>query len=155
MHREVVLPAGFDYSVVEGPKDTPAGWASKGVKRADGLPWTSADQAAQAGLILPSGAAGPAFLVFPNHMAIRRYNNSTAYALGVGLLADRFGGSGPLVTPWPYEVPLSLADRVAAAMKLRLADRNVKAILVNLFGGITRGDEVARGLIEARDRKVA
>ena len=117
-HREVILPYGFDYSVVEGPKDTPAGWAAKGVKRADGLPWSSADQAAQAGLVLPSGAGGPAFLTFPNHMAIRRYNNSTAYALGVGLLADRFGGGGPLVTPWPYEVPLSLADRIAAQTAL-------------------------------------
>jgi succinyl-CoA synthetase beta subunit len=42
------------------------------------------------------------------------------------------------------------ADRVAAAMRLILADANVRAILVNIFGGITRGDEVARGLIEAR-----
>jgi succinyl-CoA synthetase beta subunit len=42
------------------------------------------------------------------------------------------------------------ADKVAAAMRLILADRKVNAILVNIFGGITRGDEVARGLIEAR-----
>jgi succinyl-CoA synthetase beta subunit len=42
------------------------------------------------------------------------------------------------------------ADRVAAAMTLILADPKVTAILVNIFGGITRGDEVARGLIEAR-----
>jgi succinyl-CoA synthetase beta subunit len=42
------------------------------------------------------------------------------------------------------------ADRVAAAMRLILEDPNVKAILVNIFGGITRGDEVARGMIEAR-----
>ena len=42
------------------------------------------------------------------------------------------------------------ADKVAAAMRLILADQNVRAILVNIFGGITRGDEVARGLIEAR-----
>ncbi|MFM2105083.1 MAG: succinyl-CoA synthetase, beta subunit [Chloroflexota bacterium] len=45
------------------------------------------------------------------------------------------------------------ADRVAAAMRLILADPNVKAILVNIFGGITRGDEVARGLIDARSRQ--
>ncbi len=45
------------------------------------------------------------------------------------------------------------ADRVAAAMRLILADPNVQAILVNIFGGITRGDEVARGLIEARSRQ--
>ena len=42
------------------------------------------------------------------------------------------------------------ADKVAHAMRLILSDRKVDAILVNIFGGITRGDEVARGLIEAR-----
>jgi succinyl-CoA synthetase beta subunit len=42
------------------------------------------------------------------------------------------------------------ADKVAAAMGLILNDPKVDAILVNIFGGITRGDEVARGLIEAR-----
>ena len=42
------------------------------------------------------------------------------------------------------------ADKVAAAMRLILADPKVDAILVNIFGGITRGDEVALGLIEAR-----
>jgi succinyl-CoA synthetase beta subunit len=45
------------------------------------------------------------------------------------------------------------ADRVAAAMRLILADPKVEAILVNIFGGITRGDEVARGLIDARSRQ--
>ncbi len=45
------------------------------------------------------------------------------------------------------------ADKVAAAMRLILADPKVRAILVNIFGGITRGDEVARGLIEARARQ--
>ena len=42
------------------------------------------------------------------------------------------------------------AEKVAHAMRLILADPKVDAILVNIFGGITRGDEVARGLIEAR-----
>ena len=42
------------------------------------------------------------------------------------------------------------ADRVAAAFKIILGDPNVRAILVNIFGGITRGDEVARGIVEAR-----
>lgn len=42
------------------------------------------------------------------------------------------------------------ADKVAAAMRIILDDPKVDAILVNIFGGITRGDEVARGLIEAR-----
>ena len=41
-------------------------------------------------------------------------------------------------------------DKVAAAMTLILADPHVQAILVNIFGGIARGDEVARGLVDAR-----
>jgi len=44
------------------------------------------------------------------------------------------------------------ADRVAAAFKIILDDPNVKAILINIFGGITRGDEVARGIVEARSQ---
>ena len=40
-------------------------------------------------------------------------------------------------------------ETVRGAMELIVADPKVKAILVNIFGGITRGDEVARGLIEA------
>jgi succinyl-CoA synthetase beta subunit len=42
------------------------------------------------------------------------------------------------------------ADRVAAAFKIILDDPRVQAILINIFGGITRGDEVARGIVEAR-----
>jgi len=41
------------------------------------------------------------------------------------------------------------SEKVAAAMRLILADTNVKAILINVFGGITRCDEVAKGLIAA------
>ncbi len=41
------------------------------------------------------------------------------------------------------------ADKVAAAMRIILADKNVRAILFNVFGGITRCDEVARGILAA------
>ena len=41
------------------------------------------------------------------------------------------------------------SDKVAAALKIILADPNVKAVLFNVFGGITRGDEVARGILNA------
>jgi succinyl-CoA synthetase beta subunit len=44
------------------------------------------------------------------------------------------------------------ADKVTAAFRIILDDPNVKAILINIFGGITRGDEVARGIVEARQR---
>lgn len=41
------------------------------------------------------------------------------------------------------------ADKVAAAMRIILSDPNVDAILLNIFGGITRCDEVAHGILEA------
>lgn len=41
------------------------------------------------------------------------------------------------------------AEKVAAALRIILGDANVKAVLINIFGGITRGDEVARGILEA------
>jgi succinyl-CoA synthetase beta subunit len=44
-------------------------------------------------------------------------------------------------------------EKVEEAMRLILADPKVDAILVNIFGGITRGDEVAQGLIEARGQQ--
>lgn len=43
------------------------------------------------------------------------------------------------------------ADKVAAALRIILSDSNVKAVLINVFGGITRGDEVARGILSALD----
>lgn len=43
------------------------------------------------------------------------------------------------------------ADKVTSALRIILSDPNVKAVLFNIFGGITRGDEVARGIAEALD----
>jgi succinyl-CoA synthetase beta subunit len=44
----------------------------------------------------------------------------------------------------------SSPDKVLTAMRIILRDANVKSILINIFGGITRCDDVALGLIEAR-----
>lgn len=116
--REVVVPEDFDFSLTEGPRETPGWWAERGVRRADGRPWPAADLQAKAELVAPSGADGPLFLLFPNHFALRQYNNSLAYALGVGILADRFSGGPTLVRAWPQESPLSLVDRMTAQRAL-------------------------------------
>jgi succinyl-CoA synthetase beta subunit len=41
------------------------------------------------------------------------------------------------------------ADKVAAALRIILSDKRVKSVLINIFGGITRCDEVARGILQA------
>jgi succinyl-CoA synthetase beta subunit len=43
------------------------------------------------------------------------------------------------------------ADKVSAALRIILTDPHVKAVLFNVFGGITRCDEVARGILTALD----
>jgi succinyl-CoA synthetase beta subunit len=44
------------------------------------------------------------------------------------------------------------ADEIVTAMEVLLSDPNVRAVLFNVFGGITRCDEVARGVLTALDR---
>jgi succinyl-CoA synthetase beta subunit len=46
----------------------------------------------------------------------------------------------------------SKAEAITSAVEVILSNPNVKAVLFNIFGGITRCDEVARGLIEAFDQ---
>jgi membrane-bound lytic murein transglycosylase B len=116
---EVIPLADFDYSISETEKHSPAWWQAKGLRRADGRAWSAADSASEAVLLVPAGANGPAFLAFPNHFVIRKYNNSIAYALSIGLLADQMRGEPPLVRPWPQEVPLSREQRVAAQTALQ------------------------------------
>jgi succinyl-CoA synthetase beta subunit len=44
------------------------------------------------------------------------------------------------------------AESVATALRLILSDPKVEAVLINIFGGITRGDEVAKGIIDALEQ---
>lgn len=56
---------------------------------------------APAGRIIQPQPGGPRFSVTSNFRVIKRYNNSDAYAIGVGHLADRIGGAGPLISSFP------------------------------------------------------
>ena len=58
--------------------------------------------------------------------------------IGPANFLDVGGGAGP--------------DKVSAALQIILSDPSVKAILLNIFGGITRCDDVARGLLQAFDQ---
>ena len=66
-----------------------------------------------AGTLQPQ-PGGPRFAVGQNFRVIKRYNNSDAYAIGVGHLADRIAGGGPLKTPFPPDANgLTKDDRIA------------------------------------------
>lgn len=115
---EVVLPARFDYAEAEGPRHTWAEWARRGVTLAHGGAPNDAEALEEAVILLPQGARGPAFLALPNHYVIRRYNNSVAYALAIGLTADGIAGRPGLVATWPDDGPLSRDQRIGAQRAL-------------------------------------
>jgi len=99
---EVQLPPGFDAGRAdETLRQSAAQWAADGVRAVDGAPLP---ELADAAILLPAGVRGPAFLVGPNFRAILRYNNSTSYALAVGLLAQRLQGGSGVQAPWPRDL---------------------------------------------------
>ncbi len=120
---EVSLPEGFDYAIADrGNRQSLAFWQGLGVTRANGTPLSdNADLNADAAIILPAGANGPAFIILQNFRAILRYNNSTSYALGISLLSDQLAGRDTsLVKPWPVQDrPLNLEERKALQQALR------------------------------------
>ena len=97
----MTLPDGFDYSLASRDvKRQPSDWAALGVTRPDG---EAVDDFGAASILLPAGAQGAAFMIFKNFEVIERYNTADAYVIGVGHLADRLAGQGPLSTEWPRE----------------------------------------------------
>lgn len=105
---EVRLPQGYSGPAGRKARHPPAYWAQKGLTKTDGAPLTGPD----AGLLLPAGPAGPAFLVTRNFEAVYGYNAAEVYALAICALADRIDGAAPFATPWPIDDPgLSRAER--------------------------------------------
>ncbi len=96
---EVQLPANFDFaSATISPRKPISYWTNKGVRGTDGK---AVPNYGDAGLWIPAGARGPAFIVFKNFFVIKRYNNANSYALAVGHLGDRIFGSGSFKASWP------------------------------------------------------
>ena len=101
---EVKLPVDFDAKLAGRKNKRPlSDWIARGVSRMDGASIPATDT--QAGVLLPAGANGPAFLVFRNFDAIYSYNAAESYALAIATLSDRLRGGGPLVAPWPTDDP--------------------------------------------------
>lgn len=116
---EVALPDGFDYALADEAVRKPlAEWTDYGVKMR--LP-AGVDMQAPSYLLLPAGHRGPAFITLPNFRAILAYNNSSSYALAVGLLGDSFNGGGKVDKAWPRaDLPLSRSERIELQERLEL-----------------------------------
>jgi len=135
---EVKLPAGLDTAGAGRRNKKPMSeWAARGLRQVDGSALPAG--ATPAGLLLPAGPQGPAFLVTRNFDAIYSYNAAESYALAIAHLSDRLRGGQPFATPWPTDdAGLSRAER-----------RELQTLL------IARGHDIGNpdGMIGARTRE--
>ena len=97
---EVRLPGGFDYALAsQSIRKSVSEWRAIGIQAVSG----GLIESEGVSIIVPGGARGPAFAVYPNFRVIKRYNNATSYALAVARLAARISGDGPIKGSWPRD----------------------------------------------------
>jgi membrane-bound lytic murein transglycosylase B len=106
---EVRLPAKFALTTADSSSPAAfSSFAARDVVKADGSPLP---ESGDGRLLILAGLNGPVFLVTSNFDVIKTYNNSTAYALSVGLLGDAVAGGPGLVAQWPTrDHPLTAAQ---------------------------------------------
>ncbi len=134
---EVRLPPDFDAGRADSAVRQPASqWAAEGVQAIDGAGLPNIGNAM---ILLPAGASGPAFMVGANFRAILRYNNSTSYALAVGLLAQGLSGGPGVQAPWPRHLQ-TLTRSQLLALQTALNERGFDSGKPDgILGPATRG----------------
>ncbi|MGE8065479.1 lytic murein transglycosylase [Pseudomonas sp. NPDC089569] len=137
---EVQLPGNFNYVLADGTiRKSVAEWRQLGITLPNGVQAPAGTEQLSAALLLPAGYRGPAYLVLDNFRAILKYNNSSSYALAVGLLSQRFNGAGLISGTWPKDdLPLSRTERIE---------------LQNLLSAQNYDAGTADGIIGANTRK--
>jgi len=125
---EVKLPEGLNTSGEGRKHKRPVSdWIARGLVKADGTPLPA--DLGSAGLMLPAGPQGPAFLVLRNFDALYSYNAAESYGLAIAHLADRLRGGGPFTTPWPTDdAGLSRAERRELQGLLILRGHDIGAV---------------------------
>ncbi len=115
---EVRLPPKFRLTGADSLTPAPfSSFAARGVRRADGSPLP---ELGEGRLLILTGLNGPLFLVTSNFDVIKAYNNSTAYALSVGLLGDAVTGGPRLAAQWPtHDRTLTAAQIQRLQVKLK------------------------------------
>lgn len=106
---EVRVPDGYSGPTGRNPKQPVSSWAARGITKFDG---SALSGSGNAGLLMPAGRNGPAFLVFKNYDAAYSYNGADSYALAISLLSDRLRGRPGVQGEWPTDdLPLSREQR--------------------------------------------
>jgi membrane-bound lytic murein transglycosylase B len=112
---EILLPPQFDWTYGDRTaRHSFSTWSKIGARAIRGEMPASGG----AGLFLPAGINGPAFLVTDNFEVIREYNTSDSYAVGVGHLGDRLFGGAAIQKTWPVKEPQLSTPQIAELQRL-------------------------------------
>ncbi|MCE8521778.1 lytic murein transglycosylase [Ruegeria pomeroyi] len=124
---EVQLPKGFDLTSARRELTRlPSDWAALGVRDVQGH---AVPDHGPASILLPAGHSGAAFMIFDNFAVIETYNTADAYVIGVGHLADRIAGGGPIRGNWPRaDRALTLDERIELQERLTAAGFDTQKI---------------------------
>lgn len=124
---EVKLPAGYWAASDRKNKKSMSHWRNQGITLADGRPLPN--DLSSAGLLLPAGLNGPAFLVGKNFDTFYSYNASESYALGIAQLSHLIAtgrtnvhpNSTGFITAWPTD-DAGISRRQAREIQQALLD---------------------------------
>jgi membrane-bound lytic murein transglycosylase B len=132
---EVSLPTKFDWTYGDRTaRHSFAKFQEIGVRAVSGtMPRTGG-----AGLFLPTGINGPAFLITDNFEVIREYNTSDSYAVGVGHLGDRIFGGPAIQRPWPTKEPQLSNPQIGELQRLLQARGHAMGKIDGRIGKGTR-----------------
>ena len=126
---EVILPKGFNYGLADGTKRTISGWSALGIRDVGGKNWSRDAMFLEAKLLIPAGANGPVFLTFKNFDVIKKYNNSTSYALGITVLAKTYQDQTAIRRDWPRgDKSLTRSDKKSLQRALTRQGFNTKGV---------------------------
>ena len=137
---EVAVDEGFDYSLLERTKKTVNEWTALGVRPIGGQRWSADASLLEAKLIAPGGHRGPKLLIFKNFDVIKKYNNSTSYAMGITVLGEALRGKSVITTDWPRnDKPLSFENKKSMQRKLNQLGFNVGGVDGIVGSGTRKG----------------